>query len=134
MPTQSEALGFSNKWYQPAFENSIQYNLGDEKIRIFSPSFFIACKLEAFLHRGDNDGRTSTDFEDIVFLLKNRSIIWKELEEAETNLLIYLKETFKKLMQNDNFEEWVDCHAGFGRISATNYIMDELKFFINHFK
>ena len=32
MPTQSKALGFSNKWYQPAFENSIQYNLGEEKM------------------------------------------------------------------------------------------------------
>jgi hypothetical protein len=52
MPTQSEAVGFSNKWYQPAFENSIHYNLGDEKIRIFSPPFFIASKLEAFLQRG----------------------------------------------------------------------------------
>ena len=52
MPTQSEALGFSNKWYQPAFENSIHSNLGDEKIRIFSPPFFIASKLEAFLQRG----------------------------------------------------------------------------------
>ena len=50
--------------------------------------------------------------------MENRSIIWKELEDAETNLLIYLKETFKKLMQNDNFEEWVDYHAGFGKVSA----------------
>ena len=40
------------------------------------------------------------------------------MEDAETNLLIYLKETFKKLMQNDNFEEWVDYHAGFGKVSA----------------
>jgi len=131
MPTQSEALGFSNKWYQPAFKNSIQYNLGDEKIRIFSPPFFIASKLEAFLHRGKNDGRTSTDFEDIVFLLENRSTIWKELDDAETTLTIYLKETFRKLMQNDNFEEWVDCHAGFGRVSATYFIMEQLSIYIS---
>ena len=130
MPTQSKALGFSNKWYQPAFENSILYNLGDEKIRIFSPPFFIACKLEAFLQRGKNDGRTSTDFEDIIFLLENRSTIWVELNNAETTLSIYLKETFRKLMQNENFEEWVDCHAGFGRVSATYFIMDQLNIYI----
>ncbi|MEN9885047.1 MAG: hypothetical protein RLZZ420_2264 [Bacteroidota bacterium] len=29
MTTQSEALGFTNKWYQLAFENSTQYNLGE---------------------------------------------------------------------------------------------------------
>jgi hypothetical protein len=130
MPTQIDALGFSNKWYQPAFENSIQYNLGDEKIRIFSPPFFIASKLEAFLQRGKNDGRTSTDFEDIIFLFENRSTIWKELNDAETTLSTYLKETFRKLMQNENFEEWVDCHAGFGRVSATYFIMDQLNIYI----
>ena len=130
MPTQIDALGFSNKWYQPAFENSIQYNLGDEKIRIFSPPFFIASKLEAFLQRGKNDGRTSTDFEDINFLFENRSTIWKELNDAETTLSTYLKETFRKLMQNENFEEWVDCHAGFGRVSATYFIMDQLNIYI----
>lgn len=131
MPTQSEALGFSNKWYQPAFENSIQHNLGDEKIRIFSPPFFIASKLEAFLQRGKNDGRTSTDFEDIVFLLENRSTIWEELNDAETTLTIYLKETFRKLMQNENFEEWIDCHAGFGRVPATYFIMEQLNIYIS---
>jgi predicted nucleotidyltransferase len=132
MPTQSKALGFSNKWYQPAFENSILYNLGDEKIRIFSPQFFLASKLEAFLQRGKNDGRTSTDFEDIIFLLENRSTIWKELNNAETKLSIYLKETFRNLMQNENFEEWVDCHAGFGRVSATYFIMEQLNILISN--
>ncbi len=131
MPTQSEALGFSNKWYQPAFENSIQHNLGDEQIRIFSPPYFIASKLEAFLQRGKNDGRTSTDFEDIVFLLENRSTIWEELKDVETSLSIYLKETFRKLMQNENFEEWIDCHAGFGRVPATYFIMEQLNIYIS---
>jgi hypothetical protein len=130
MPTQSEALGFSNKWYQPAFDNSILYSLGDEKIRIFSPPFFIASKLEAFLQRGKNDARTSTDFEDIVFVLQNRSSIWSELVDSNTEIFEYLKDTFAYLMSNPNFEEWVDCHAGFGNISATYYIMEELNKFI----
>lgn len=132
MPTQSKSLGFSNKWYQPAFENSVLYKLGDEKIRIFSPPFFIASKLEAFLQRGKNDGRTSTDFEDIIFLLENRSTIWEELNNAETTLSTYLKETFRKLMQNENFEEWVDCHAGFGRVPATHFIMEQLNILISN--
>jgi hypothetical protein len=50
--------------------------------------------------------------------------------EAKPNLLIYLKETFKKLIQNENFEEWVDCHAGFGRVSASYYIMEQLNIYI----
>jgi hypothetical protein len=132
MPTQVHTLGFTNKWYQKAFENSIQHNLGKEKIKIFSSPYFIACKLEAFIHRGKNNGRTSTDFEDIIFLLENRSTIWEELKEAETNLSSYLKETFRKLMQNENFEEWVECHAGFGRIPATQFIMEQLNTFTSN--
>ena len=135
MPTQSQALGFSNKWYQPAFENAIHHSLGDEKIKIFTPPYFLASKMEAFLHRGKNDGRTSTDFEDIIFLLENRSTIWLEMEQAENKLSTYIKETFKKLMKNENFEEWVDCHAGFGRISATYFIMEQIdKLTSNHLK
>ena len=89
-------------------------------------------KLEAFLQRGKNDGRTSTDFEDIIFLLENRSTIWEELNNAETTLSTYLKETFRKLMQNENFEEWVDCHAGFGRVPATHFIMEQLNILISN--
>ena len=126
MPTQSQALGFTNKWYQPAFENAIHHSLGDERIKIFTPPYFIASKLEAFIHRGKNDGRTSTDFEDIIFLLENRSTIWEELEDAENNLSTYIKETFRKLMEKENFEEWVNCHAGIGRTPATYFIMEQL--------
>jgi len=32
-------------------------------------SYFIASKIEAFKSRGQNDEHTSTDFEDIVFVL-----------------------------------------------------------------
>jgi len=54
------------------------------------------------------------------------------LNNAETKLSIYLKETFRNLMQNENFEEWVDCHAGFGRVSATYFIMEQLNILISN--
>jgi predicted nucleotidyltransferase len=130
MPTQSDILGFNNKWYQPGFENSISYNLSESEIKIFSPPYFLASKLEAFIDRGNYDGRTSKDFEDIVFVLQNRSSIWSELVDSNTEIFEYLKDTFAYLMSNPNFEEWVDCHAGFGNISATYYIMEELNKFI----
>lgn len=80
--------------------------------------------------RGNHDGRTSKDFEDIVFILQNRLSIWSELTYSNDEVLEYLKNTFANLMTNPNFEEWVDCHAGFGNISATYYIMEELNKFI----
>ena len=130
MPTQSDILGFTNKWYQPGFENSISYNLSESQIKIFSPPYFLASKLEAFIGRGNHDGRTSKDFEDIVFVIQNRLSIWSELADSNDEVFEYLKNTLSNLMSNPNFEEWVDCHAGFGNISATYYIMEELNKFI----
>lgn len=130
MPTQGDILGFTNRWYQPGFDNAMIHTLGEEQIKIFSPAYFLASKLDAFMGRGNLDGRTSKDFEDIVFVLQNRSSIWGELTESNTDVFEYLKDTFSNLMSNPNFEEWVDCHAGFGNISATYYIIEELNKFI----
>lgn len=126
MPTNDDILGFTNRWYQPGFQHAIDYVLGKERIKIFNAPYFLASKLEAFNERGNKDGRTSKDFEDIVFILQNRSAIWKEIAESEREVFEYLRGSFIELMKNQNFEEWVDCQAGFGRISATYYIMEEL--------
>lgn len=131
MPTKSDILGFTNRWYQPGFKNAITHILGEEQIKIFSLPYFLASKLEAFVDRGNKDGRTSKDFEDIVFMLQNRSTIWKEIAESESEVFEYLIGTFSELMKNQYFEEWVDCHAGFGRLSATYYIMEELRKFLS---
>jgi predicted nucleotidyltransferase len=83
MPTSGDTLGFSNKWYPEAFVNSIQVNPEDGlSIRVFSAPYFLATKLEAFVDRGENEGRFSSDFEDIVHVLNNRQSIW----EAYPNL------------------------------------------------
>jgi len=83
MPTAEEILGFSNKWYSKGFAHSTEVMIDKEYIiRIFEPAYFIATKLEAFKNRGENDGRTSSDFEDIIYVLNNRSTIWKEFESS----------------------------------------------------
>src|SRR5665647_384287 len=131
MATGENALGFSNKWYPEGFKNALEFTIDDEHIvKIFSSPYFIASKLEAFKGRGKKDGRTSTDFEDIVFVFENRSTIWEELNVAEENLKNYLKDTFRLMLENPFFEEWVDAHAGFGSPPATYYIINQLEEFI----
>lgn len=130
MPIHDSVLGFSNKWYPAGFANSIEYDFGDDTIRIFSSAYFIASKLEAFKNRGSNDGRTSTDFEDIVFLLENCSSIWDDMDKADDEVRSYLKNTFETLLANRNFEEWIDSHAGYGSPPATYFILERLQAFI----
>ncbi|MFW2477442.1 MAG: hypothetical protein ACN4EP_11025 [Sediminibacterium sp.] len=131
MPTHDDAIGFSNIWYPKGFENAVFYDLGEEnRIRIFSSPYFIASKLEAFKSRGNHDGRTSSDFEDIVFVLENNSRIWEEMDNADEDVKRYLQQTFGQLMHEPFFEEWVDAHAGYGSIPATSYILDSLEIFV----
>lgn len=95
MPTHDDAIGFSNIWYPKGFENAVFYDLGEEnRIRIFSCPYFIASKLEAFKSRGNHDGRTSSDFEDIVFVLENNSLVWEEMDNADEDIRRYLLQKF----------------------------------------
>lgn len=72
----------------------------------------------------------SSDFEDIIFLLENRSSIWEELSNSSKDVKDYLQLEFGNLLRNPRFEEWVDAHAGFGSPPATYYIIDGLEKFV----
>lgn len=131
MATGEDVLGFSNKWYPEGYTNALDYVIDEEHtIKIFSAPYFIATKLEAFkspTRKDNNNGIYSTDFEDIIFVLENRSAIWDELETAPKTVRNYLKNEFQQLLLNPLFEEWVDAHAGYGSPPATYYIIDRLK-------
>jgi hypothetical protein len=98
-------------------------------VKILQPVFFLATKLEAFKDRGKNDGRTSKDFEDIVFILENRRTIWEELENTSGLLREYLISEFRKWMSHQPFEEWIYCHSEKGSPPAAYHIMEELRKF-----
>jgi len=83
MRTGENVLGFKNKWYPEGYKNSIEVDIdGQYSIRIFSLPYFIASKLDAFSDRGKNDGRTSSDFEDIVYVMEYSRSIWDQLKNA----------------------------------------------------
>ena len=132
MPTDENVLGFSNKWYKEGFSNLKSYQIDDRTaVNIFSPPYFIASKLEAYKGRGNNDGRTSQDFEDIVFVLDNRKTIWQELSESGQELKNYLKEEWQNLLKNRNIEEWLSAHLEYETAAARARLMlNEMKKFV----
>lgn len=129
MATGENALMFTNRWYADGFKNTMNYQIDENSIKIFTPPYFIASKIEAFKGRGHNDGRTSTDFEDIIYVLENRGAIWDELKSANEDVRTYLQDEFRNLLTVEHFEEWVDVHAGFGSPPASYYIIDRLSEF-----
>ena len=131
MPTAGNILGFSNKWYTEGFTTSISYALDElYTVRIFTASIFIASKLEAFKNRGNNDGRTSSDFEDIVFVLENRSSIWEEMQSSQPELRKYLHNEFSALFKNPDCREWLTANSNTYPPSSF-YIMKEMEDFVS---
>ena len=131
MPTDEQILGFSNKWYRHGFETAIDHELDEQhRVKIFSPPCFIASKLEAFKSRGGNDGRLSSDFEDIVFVLENRTSIWQEMSNAEPHLKEYLVNEFTILYKHPYVREWIDAHSLSYSPPSSYIILQDMEDFI----
>ena len=130
MPTNDPSIGFTNLWYPEGFVQAVNYEIDESNtIKILSAPYFIATKFEAHKSRGKNDGRTSHDFEDIIYVLENRETIWQEMNNANDTVGEYLRSEFLILLNNPNLFEWIDSHVERGSPPATYFIMDELRKF-----
>jgi predicted nucleotidyltransferase len=133
MPTDEKVLGFSNKWYAPGFKQAIDFEIDKyHTVKIFTAAYFIASKLEAYKSRGNNDGRSSTDFEDIIFVLNTRNTIWQDLQNAPKDVKEYLKNEFSQLLANPYFDEWVSVHLNYTEQRRVNFIIGSLTEFVNN--
>ena len=131
MPLEESILGFSNRWYKEGYRTAIEYPIDDQHpIKIFTAPYFIASKLEAFNARGNGDGRTSTDFEDIVFVLENRRSIWQEMKVADETVRTFLLNEFKTLRANRYIREWIDGHSSSYSPPGSYFILSDMDEFI----
>lgn len=110
MPSETGALGDSNRWYKPGFESLQKIEVHGQIIQVLSAPYFIATKLEAFHSRG-TDYRTSHDFEDIIYIIDNRTTIVKDVSDADDAVKKYLKDEFVKILNNENFPEIISVHV-----------------------
>ena len=133
MPTSEKILGFSNRWYPEAFANSVLIAL--EKgvtVKLFSAPYFLATKLEAFADRGRNEGRFSTDFEDIVHVLNYRQPVWEELSNAQLSVKQYLKDKFSALLAQKYLHEWISAHLEHSEQGRVHFILDRMSEFVRN--
>jgi predicted nucleotidyltransferase len=132
MPTSEKILGFTNRWYKDGYSKANQYKIDNKyTVKIFSPEYFLAAKLEAFNGRGKGDGRMSTDFEDIVYILNNRTAIWKELTASEKNLKQYMQEEFIKLLDQKYIGEWISAHLEYVEKEREYFIIGSMQEFVD---
>lgn len=112
MPDDERILGFSNRWYAAGFASAQPYELPEGlAIKLLTPTFFVATKLEAYLGRGNNDPQGSHDMEDILNLFDGRKEIVQEIASADTGVRDYIAHQVGLLLSNDDFSYAVQSTA-----------------------
>ena len=87
MPLDKKTLGFTNSWYKSAMNNAeIHVLLPGHDIRVISPVYYCATKIEAFADRGREDFLASHDLEDIVAVIDGRPEIVGEIENSREDV------------------------------------------------
>jgi len=132
MPTQEDIIGFSNHWYLPAIENANYVQLEKElTIKLVSPPYFLATKIEAFKGRGDGDYMASHDMEDIITVLDGRREIVDEIKSSSDELKTFLARTFQIFLADENFLDAIPGqllpdHANQARLPRLLKILEEI--------
>lgn len=102
--------GPTNRWYQVGFESLQKIEIQGTPIQILSAPCYLATKFEAFKHRGQDDYRTSHDFEDIIYVIDNRTTIVEEVHDSEYPIKQFLKSEIEKILSNRYAGEIISAH------------------------
>lgn len=106
MPDDESILGFSNRWYEKALKKAAQnYELAEGLIiKLLTPPFFIATKLEACRGRGGDDPLASHDLEDILNLVDGREELVSEIAATDEDVRNYIVQQIDLLLRHSNFD------------------------------
>lgn len=109
MPSESGHMGEANKWYKVGFKNIQTVSIENEEISILTAPCFLATKFEAFKDRG-TDYRTSHDFEDIIYIIDNRTTIVEEIVNDDKEIREFITQELHKILKIPNTYEILSCH------------------------
>lgn len=106
MPSDDSPVGITNSWYKPGFSSLQQIEVENTSVQILSVAYFLATKLEAFHDRG-GDYRSSHDFEDVIYIIDNRTTIVEDIRHADSSVVNYIKAELKKVIDSPYAEEYI---------------------------
>jgi len=124
MSTNEVGWAPSNKWFESGMKNLRKIDIGDVEINILDTPHFLATKFEAYSGRGQNDPRTSWDFEDIVYILDNNLGLIEEVSKSPNNVRQYLIKWFRDIAESPSMQEALEAHLAYetraGRLATIN--------------
>ncbi len=127
MPDDETILGFSNRWYKQALENTQDFQLSDDLvIRLLSPPYFVATKLEAYKGRGNDDPLASHDIEDILNIIDGRPELIDEINNADQDVREFITEEISTLLEHDMIDYAIQGVV-LGDTGRVDIVFDRLK-------
>jgi predicted nucleotidyltransferase len=105
MNTKAVGWAPANPWFAPGFARRETIDVEDQLVQILPLPYFLASKFIAFNDRGILDPRTSHDFEDIIYVLDNRTDIVNQLSTAPEDVKPYLIAQFQNIVSNRLMQE-----------------------------
>lgn len=101
-------------------------------INILPAPYFLATKIEAFKDRGGSDYYGSHDFEDIVYLIDNRTTIVAEVLAADDNVREYIRQELTTIKNHPQAHEILAMHIHpFVREERFKILLEKLEAIIN---
>ena len=125
MPTDSEVLGFSNRWYEDGLKNKEWIALTEDiNIPRFTIDYYLSTKWEAVKGRGEKDWRSSKDMEDIITLINYSAL--NQINTKDKNV----KESFSELMNYKYTHEIILSHLSGVDRQNVNQLMERIKTYL----
>jgi len=123
MPTMSEILGFTNRWYRYAVAERRTYKLPSTTvIQLVRPEYFIATKIEAFLGRGAGDFLMSHDIEDIITVIDGRAELVGEIDAAGEEVRAFIRQHLSAFAAETGFKDALLGYLPTDAIGQARYV------------
>ncbi len=113
MNTKEISWAPANPWFKPGFDKKEEILIEGIKIQILPLAYFLASKFTAYENRGKNEPRTSHDFEDITYVLDNRTDLVEQICTAPDDVRNFLKNEFHKILNDDVKKEAIHGNLSF---------------------
>ncbi|HAU1192883.1 TPA: hypothetical protein ACT96X_002609 [Legionella pneumophila] len=122
MYTDGVLQGINSNWYRAGFDNAIEIQIKDKKIKILNAVYFIATKLEAFTDRAykNNDYWDCKDLEDIINVINGRPELLVEIMNSPKDVVQFISGYFKKLIEDP---KWLEAIKAIARLERSRNIV-----------
>lgn len=133
MSTKAVGWAPANLWFADGFAQRQSLLIDKIPIQIMPLPYFLASKFSAFINRGGNDPRYSSDLEDITYILNNRMDWHKVIIHSDVNVKKFLSKQLKDINNSPKLQEAMRGNLFYEEQSERfEMIMEKIGFFLNN--